>query len=125
MLSLPTCPDDRALRRHIHSIPPHYSWGKKRCFWLDKDIPALGRGLKQFENLERLKVSAEILVVEGWWISDEDRHNEPLAKSGDAEDAYITGVYVPHCWATGPAPPSADGIVRSSTGKPTAFAYFV
>jgi hypothetical protein len=24
MLSLPTCPDDRALRRHIHSIPPQY-----------------------------------------------------------------------------------------------------
>ena len=24
-MSLPTCPDDRALRRHIHSIPPQYS----------------------------------------------------------------------------------------------------
>lgn len=69
--------------------------GKSRHFWLDKDIPAVGRGLKQFENLERLKVSDEILVVEGWWISDEDRYNELLAKSGDAEDAYITGVYFP------------------------------
>jgi hypothetical protein len=25
-LSLPTCPDDRALRRHIRSIPPQYSF---------------------------------------------------------------------------------------------------
>src|SRR5271170_3581070 len=24
---LPYCPDDRALRRHIHSIPPQYIWG--------------------------------------------------------------------------------------------------
>jgi hypothetical protein len=36
MLSLPTCPDDRALRRHIHSIPPQY------ILLLDmKPLPAL------------------------------------------------------------------------------------
>jgi hypothetical protein len=35
MLSLPTCPDDRALRRHIHSFPPQYPPSNTNVFERD------------------------------------------------------------------------------------------
>jgi hypothetical protein len=53
----------------------HHSLNKTRHSLLDNDIPALGRRLKNFERLEILRVSIEMLV-DDWWISNEESDDE-------------------------------------------------